>query len=256
MIGETLPVNRVLQGGETNPAKAHSATMENRRNRDLAAVERLFHEHALDMKSLSLRIGANSTYIQQFIKYANPKTIGAKFRDRMAREFNLDPYTLDPLPEARETPNARMAHISSAALPLNNDMPQDVPVLGNGTGGADGAMNFGDPIDYIRRPPPLARSRDLYGVYVSGDSMEPRYFSGELLFVAPHRPVSIGDHVIVQCLNGNGEGAELVAFVKVVTGRKGNGWTFGQYNPEGPWVAPGPVKTVHRISTTADIYGV
>lgn len=149
------------------------------------------------------------------------------------------------------SPNARMADPAVISLPQRQSMPQDVPVLGNGTGGGDGAMNIGGPIDYLRRPPALAKSRDDYAVYVSGTSMQPRFFSGEPIFVSPYRPVSVGDDVVVQCRT---PGGDLLAFVKVVTGRTGSGWVFGQYNPAGPWEPPHPVETVHRVYKNADLY--
>ena len=99
----------------------------------------------------------------------------------------------------QSSPSARMADPEALSIPRRQSMPQDVPVLGNGTGGGEGAMNFSGPIDYLRRPPALAKSRDDYAVYVSGTSMQPRFFSGEPTFVSPYRPVSVGADVFVVC---------------------------------------------------------
>lgn len=149
-----------------------------------------------------------------------------------------------------ELPNARLAPPLSppASRP---DMPKDVPVMGQATGGPDGAMTIGDATEYIRRPTGLSGVQGIYAVFVVGESMEPRFRTGELVFVSPTRPVRVGDDVVVQCRDDQNE---IVAFIKVVMGRSGNGWTFSQYNPQGIWSPPWPVVAVHRIFTTADLH--
>lgn len=149
-----------------------------------------------------------------------------------------------------EKPNAEPAP-NVPALPSRAEMLQDVPVMGQATGGSDGATNMNGASEYIRRPPALLSARDVYAVFVVGESMEPRFMSGDPVFVSPARPVRVGDDVVVQCL---APGGELVAYVKVVSGRRGAGWTYRQYNPAGVWVPPGPIQTVHRIFTNADLY--
>lgn len=181
-------------------------------------------------------------------KVQNPR---GDFFFRVARVLGTSESYLRLGIEDDNTPS-EIADPSTIHFPVRSEMPQDVPVMGNGTGGIDGAMNFNGPIDHIRRPQALARSRDIYAVYVSGDSMEPRYFAGDPVIVSPHRPLSISDHVIVQCMTPDGD---LLAFVKVITGRGRDGWKFGQYNPAGEWVPPWPVQSVHRIFNNIDILG-
>jgi len=48
--------------------------------------------------------------------------------------------------------------------------------------------------------------------------------------------------------------AKLADALKVITGRQGRGWRFGQYNPEGPWDPPCAVETVHRIFPPLELY--
>lgn len=217
------------------------------RDMEVAAVRRIMAERGLTKRALSLAGKRNDTYVHQFLEYGRPQRLGPEFRETIAELYNLDPVTLEPRPEgSTNTPPAY------PALPMRHEMPQDVPVLGSGTGGSAGEMNFNGTIDYIRRPPSLAQTRDVYAVYVVGESMEPRYFPGDPVFVSPHRPVRAGDHVVVQCLDGE----NLVAFIKVTKGRRNGKWIFEQYNPAGEWVPPGRVHSVHRIFTNADIFTV
>lgn len=152
-------------------------------------------------------------------------------------------------PIVHELPNARLAPPMSPPAP-RPDQPKDVPVMGQATGGPDGAMNIDGATEFIRRPLSLSGVKDVYAVFVLGESMEPRFKATELVFVSPTRPVRVGDDVVVQCRDDqNG----LVAFIKVVTGRANGGWRFSQYNPSGIWSPPWPVATVHRIFTSTEL---
>lgn len=171
--------------------------------------------------------------------------------ETLARAVNGDAFFIK---HGFEKPNAKPAP-DLVPLPPRHELPRDVPVLGSGTAGHDGAINMDGPVDYIRRPPALAHARDTYGVFVTGDSMEPRYFAGDPVYVSSARPVRIGDHVVVQCRISDGDQDErVVAFVKRVSGKRSGKWTFTQHNPAGPWTPPGPVESVDRIFTLADLY--
>lgn len=84
-------------------------------------------------------------------------------------------------------------------LPSRSSMPRDVPLLGTVWGGESGDFTMnGETGDYMRRPPRYAGRADLFSLFVQGDSMHPRYFSGELIYVEKQRPPQIGDHVVVE----------------------------------------------------------
>ena len=144
------------------------------------------------------------------------------------------------------------------ALPPRETMPKDVPVLGTAAGSDDGAIQMGaGEIDTVRRPPGLRNARDLYAVYVEGDSMEPRYSAGDLVYVSPHKPVRIGDDVVVQVASGDGQDIEIVDYVKKLKTRRGEHWVFEQFNPPSENIRwDGRVKDVHRIYRVNEIFGV
>lgn len=92
--------------------------------------------------------------------------------------------------------------------------PPTLPVLGAAKGGKGGIfMHNGEAFDYVQRPSFLSDARDAYAVYMVGESMEPRYFAGETLFVHPHRPVRQGDFIVIQ-LAPETEGGEAEYLVK------------------------------------------
>ena len=54
-----------------------------------------------------------------------------------------------------------------------------------------------EPIEMVDKPASLAANKDAYGVYVPGDSMEPRIKTGDLVYVEPHQPVRKNDLVVI-----------------------------------------------------------
>ncbi|HWB50194.1 MAG TPA: S24 family peptidase [Stellaceae bacterium] len=65
-------------------------------------------------------------------------------------------------------------------------------------GGSEREMFLQDgPIGYTPRPANLADVRDAYAIYMTGDSMEPRYMQGWLLHVNPFKPPIRGRDVVV-----------------------------------------------------------
>jgi|CXWL01.1.fsa_nt_gi phage repressor protein C with HTH and peptisase S24 domain len=133
--------------------------------------------------------------------------------------------------------------------------PRDLPLMGAAAGALAGSMALsGDPVDWLRRPAGIANRRDVYALYVTGSSMEPRFFSGDLVFVDPHRPARPGDVVIVQTKD-HAEGATQ-AWIKLFVRAKSSGLVFRQYNPaaEIEW-KPGFVAAMHRVLTMAEVAG-
>jgi len=105
-----------------------------------------------------------------------------------------------------------------------------IPVYGSAVGGVDGefAMNGGILYEVVA-PPVLSNVSGAYAVQVSGESMEPRYFDGEVVFVNPHRRVVKGDFVIAQIKSGQ-DGPPL-AFVKRFVRHNAVELVLAQYNP-------------------------
>ena len=50
----------------------------------------------------------------------------------------------------------------------------------------------------FRARPICSARRNAYAVYIVGDSMEPRYYAGELAHIHPGKPITIGAFVLVQ----------------------------------------------------------
>ncbi len=108
-------------------------------------------------------------------------------------------------------------HPANASPPVPVRYPTErLPMLGRAAAGndADGRIILnGGRVGDALIPPQLIGVPDAYGVFVHGDSMEPRYHPGEAVFVNPHLPVRRDDYVVVQ-VAGDFEGDDLSGYIK------------------------------------------
>lgn len=136
--------------------------------------------------------------------------------------------------------NARLG----ASLP---DPSVKIPVYGQAVGGIDGefVMN-GDRLEDVFAPPILSSVAEAYAVYVAGESMEPRYFDGEIVFVNPVKRVRRGDFVVAQ-IQAEEHGPRL-AYVKRFVRWNAQVLVLSQYNPEKELhFAASQVVSVHLV---------
>lgn len=174
------------------------------------------------------------------------------------------------------------------ALPLDNStginelpgmrdsrqMPRDIPVFGTALG-ADAEfiginegtvaveqtdLNRAEVIDYLRRPPALLGKPRLYGLYVTGTSMEPVFESGSPIIIDPTRAPSIRDYVVVY-IRGAGEedDADICTsvLVKRLIRRSASFVELEQFNPAASFrLETARIHSMHRILNLTDLLGV
>lgn len=114
-------------------------------------------------------------------------------------------------------------------------------------GGRDGEFVLnGNEITEILAPASLRGVKDAYAVFVAGDSMEPRYFAGEAVFVNPRLPVRKGDFVVAQIQSRDGD--PPLAFIKRFVSMSDKKLRVAQYNPEKTMEFDrAKVVSIHRI---------
>jgi phage repressor protein C with HTH and peptisase S24 domain len=147
-------------------------------------------------------------------------------------------------------PGLRRALADQKSRPLL--MPQAspsirrLPVFGLASAGDDGRflMN-GQKIAEVECPPMLMGVPDAYAAYVHGESMIPRYESGETVWVNPHIPPRRRDYVLAQIATDDptiyaGYVKRFVSF--------GEELRLEQFNPQKELEFPRPdVISVHKI---------
>ncbi len=202
-------------------------------------------ELGLSLSELSLKVGKNHAYFQQFIKRGVPHRLPEEVRGRVAEILGIDERHLKVPTSTQIRP--MMAEVTS--LPRGIGW---IPVYGHAVGGKDGEFVLsGNQVSEVLAPPSLSHVRDAYAVYVVGDSMEPRYFAGETVFVNPRLPISRGAFVVAQI--SRGEEAEPRAYVKRFVSQDAKRLRLEQYNPKKMLeFAMSAVVAIHRIVMSSE----
>lgn len=162
------------------------------------------------------------------------------------------------IPEARNGGPSEVRIAENVSFPAVGMLPKDVPVLGTVAGSDHGNGSFqltSDVVDYVRRPYGLLGAKDVYALYVEGESMIPKYAPGDLVFVHPHRKARNGDYVVIQEPDtNNGEPRGFIKRLVTITTRLVR---TEQFNPKAALdFAIRPGLQVHRVMTENELYGV
>lgn len=88
------------------------------------------------------------------------------------------------------------------------------------------SINIGDSLGYVERPSFLIGRSEAFAMYVINDSMEPAFKAGHMIYVDPSRPVTPGDDIVIEMLNGE-------AFIKSLVRRTDTEVVTAQHNPKG-----------------------
>ena len=102
----------------------------------------------------------------------------------------------------------------------------------------------------------MTAASGIFAVYITGDSMAPRFDPGDLVFVNPHLPARPGSDVVVE-LHGADE-APGACYVKRYVRRSGGLVVLAQFNParDDIEIPEDRVKQIYRILTPAELLGI
>src|SRR5215471_717963 len=200
----------------------------------------------LSLSELSLKVGKNHAYFQQFIKRGVPGRLPEEVRGRVAEILGIDERILK---ESSASPEFMKVNAEFRSLPRSTIW---IPVYGQAVGGKDGEFILsGNEVSEVLAPPAVSQSPDAYAVYVVGDSMEPRYFAGETVFVNPRLPIRRGDFVVAQIAVSEDDPPH--AYIKRFVARDARHLRLEQFNPKKALEFPvGRVVSVHRIIMGGD----
>jgi len=187
----------------------------------------------LTNEALAEKVDAHSVTISK-LRNGTMK-LDDEWRARLAEALNLPETVLfgeDPLPSPRpfeiwQSPRKGLRQQSRAAARAK----QVIQLYGLAAGSKEGALRMtADPIDEVTCPPALEHVMGAYALRTSGESMIPRYFPGDRLYINPHQRVHSGDHVIIQTMRDDNSGTET--WVKRFDGEDTENIYVLQYNPE------------------------
>jgi SOS-response transcriptional repressor LexA len=207
---------------EIPTARQDAGTMDAARK---LLVDTLARRPDLDLKNLSLTIGRNHAYLQQYLMRGSPRELPEAARHGLAPLLGVSP---DELRSNVRPMGGRIDGELRGAGPLRAADRGDLPVYASAEGGAGVIVITSEPMDFIRRPEPLLSVRDSYACYVIGDSMSPAFEHGDLLLVHPGRPARPGDDCAFIRDQGDGTQQALIKRLLRSTAEK---WRVRQFNP-------------------------
>jgi phage repressor protein C with HTH and peptisase S24 domain len=127
--------------------------------------------------------------------------------------------------------------------PPENAAAQMVPVYGYAACSLQNGLNLsnGDVVDLVTRHPAQIGISNAFAVYVFSDSMEPRYFRGELVYVHPGRPPEMKRDCLVEMQNGD-------AYIKRFLRQDEDKIRVAQFNPpEEKEIAKEDIKAIYAV---------
>jgi phage repressor protein C with HTH and peptisase S24 domain len=205
----------------------------------------------LGMAEVSIRLGRNETYLQQFLKRGSPRELHERDRIRLAEILSVSedqlrgPSSILPKREyVKVVPNPRESIVAGSSRRSNlleNQQPspdfipgaqlvgeKDLPVFGTAQGGSGALIVTNEPVDWVVRPDPLLRVKDGYGMIITGDSMDPALKPGSIALINPHLPPRVGDFCLFR---NHAEDGTTHAVIKEYRGETDIAWRVRQYSP-------------------------
>lgn len=183
-----------------------------------------------------------------------PLNIAAK----LAKGFEGSPVSPDEVIALSGVPSLPNA-IPFRPMGPNTDDPADVPVYGTALGtllDVDGGaveqtyLNQGDIITYFSRPSALRGRTDIYGLFIQGSSMAPRFEEGEMTYAETRKPPKVGEDAVIYLVDtDSNDGEEFKAcLIKRIVRRTSEYIELQQFNPACTFRVPAErVKAVHRV---------
>lgn len=188
---------------------------------------------------LSRKAGRNEAYIQQFLTRGVPKELPERVRNALAAFLRVHPDALREVDT--NDPPPKWYAVGSDVQPAHDIVPPSLRapqtmaqievkgVVSAGLAGEAEVNLSSTPLEYIDPPQSLVRVQDLYALFVAGDSMAGIWLPGDIIYVAPNRPLTTGCYVVVEV--DNGPGSPPKAYLKQYLGEDAGKLRLRQINP-------------------------
>ncbi len=226
-------------------------------------IEERLAEMNLSPRAASLRVSRNPDLFRGVLRAGDEANPTKDTLDKIAMALGVTPeWLMTGQRAATSNPDNGLLGGNELRrvetnLVLPSSLPKDIPVLGTAAGSELGKGSFQlstDVVDFLRRPFGLLDARDIYALYVEGDSMSPKFEPGDPIFINPHRKPQPRDYVVIQEPDSNN--GEMRAFVKRLVQITPKLVRTEQFNPPANIdfiVRPGLV--IHRVTPETELYG-
>ena len=228
------------------------------KNADLAhtTVSRFLNSenatHCLSARTmLKLENAVHEELVTKYGPYSDswPMAVVAEF----GADLPANARTLMHPPGKQNVPLAEFTRAPDVPVPVPSQHPRNLPVRGTAVGGDEGDFIFnGEEVDYVSRLPSLSGVKEAFALYITGDSMFPRFEHGDTAIVHPGRPLEPGKDVIVELHGQDGEPGPC--FLKRLVRRSGGKVILRQFNPDGEIdIDSKRVKAIFRVLNLSEL---
>lgn len=226
-----------------------------------ARLRALQERSGLSLAKLAKGAGyAGASSIQRYFDddYA-PTALPLEIARKLADGFNGSPIARDELFSLAgypAEPDARTVKFEGAS---NVVLRRDLPVYGTALGAPreiegeaieQTMLDESVVLEFLPRPTVLQNRADVYGFYIQGSSMAPRFEEGELGFAEAKRPPRVGDDVLVYLRGPDDHEGERVnaVLIKRLVRRTAHHIELQQFDPPKVFrIEVERVKQVHRV---------
>ncbi len=235
-------------------------------------IRELRDRRQMTQEELAAAIGTSKMQVSRLER--GERRLTQSWMERIAAALQIHPAELLPAVQAfplgtprgalpgREASGGLASEVRPADdhLPIAaGALPRDVPVLGTSRGGkAEGPGDFelnGDVVDFARRPPGIGQLRDVFALYVVGESMTPWRQPGDLVYCTRTRHPRPGDYVVVELQADEGE--PQAALLKRLVGLRGQRLVLEQYHPrEELKIEQSRVRQLYRVIDWPELLGI
>lgn len=204
----------------------------------------------LSIQQLADQLGVSRTVLSRVESGSRPPSpaVAKKIADLLGcRVSDLD------FLQSEKTNVKQAGHLQDSARMVRG-LPKNVPVLGTATGSSLGDFELDTAVvDYVRRPPAIEGRDDIYALYVVGDSMDPAFTSGDLIYLDTLRHARVGDYVVVQIDDGD----RREALLKRLDKRTNQTLFLHQFNPpQQIEIEAFKVTAMHRVIPLYELMGI
>lgn len=216
---------------------------------------------ALDRSSITaaLNVGLERTYIRDFV-IGRKKSLGTKKLELVAKALDWTVAELTDIEAPTDRAQSPSLPGRTSGSPTLVSHTEDIPVLGVTMGGAiehDRSPDFwmnGEVINYVARPKGILNAPNVFALYVSGNSMFPRFRERDLVFAQKASPAA-GDDVVIE-LKPISDGEPHPSFIKEFVRPKGSYILVKQYNPPAEIeFALDEIRNVFRVIPLKELVG-
>lgn len=233
--------------------------------RMLNRIQEIRLRKGLTAEALAQLLNAHRNQVYKLEK--GETRLNVTWLERLAKALNVDPKDLLAGPEAAPPsyePGRRVKtqQVQGAApfepVAVKQPTQNGLPVYGVASCHNQYSRQAfelqGEVIDRVKYPPALEKVHGAYALYAMGESMEPRYFEGELVYVHPTRPPTPMSFVVVQ-LRPEHDGGPVIAMIKRLVKRTHDKVTLEQFNPPERFeIQAESILAIHRILNGEDLF--